>query len=221
MSITTLGDLKDAWKELSDKLDRQNTLALHQFKQSKLAGFRSRLRPLAFGQILQLITGGLITAVSAQFWVNHLGTPHLMICGLLLQLYGLMFVVFAVRDLVLIRQIDYDAPIIAIQKQLAKVRIWHVRTAIWFAITGSLMWLPAIVVVLYLLGADPWVHSPRTVHWLVSSAVVCVAFSYGLIRLARSAGKCGRALKDSWIGRSVNRAQATLDEVKEFEREIM
>ena len=221
MSTTTLGDLKDAWKELSDKLDRQNALALHQFKRIKLAGFRSGLRPLAFGQTLQLLVGVLITGVSAQFWVNHVGTPHLMICGVLLQLYGIMFIAFAVRDLVLIRQIDYDAPIIAIQKKLAKLRAWHVRTAIWFAITGSLMWLPAMIVALYLLGADLWVHSPRKVYWLVSSALVCVAFSYGLIRLARSPGKCGRALKDSWVGRTVNRAQATLDEIKEFEREIM
>ena len=221
MPTTTLDELRNAWKEMSDKLDRQNALALHQFKQSKLARFHAGLRPLAFGQGLQLLVGVLITGVSAQFWVNHVGTPHLMICGVLLQLYGIMFIAFALRDLVLIRQIEYDAPVIAIQKQLAKLRAWHVRTAIWFAITGSLMWLPAMIVALYLLGGDLWVHSPRKVYWLVLSALVCVAFSYGLIQLARSPGKYGRALKTSWIGRSVNRAQAALDEIEEFECEII
>jgi hypothetical protein len=32
-------------------------------------------------------------------------------------------------------------------------------------------------------------------------------------------GRCGRALRKSWIGSTVNRAQAVLDEIEEFERE--
>jgi hypothetical protein len=48
-----------------------------------------------------------------------------------------------------------------------------------------------------------------------------LAVSCALLLLARSSGKCGRALKDSWIGRSVNRAQAILDEIEEFERDVI
>src|SRR2546423_14382704 len=46
MTTTTLDDLKIAWNELSQKLERQNSLALHQFRENKLARFRSGLRPL-------------------------------------------------------------------------------------------------------------------------------------------------------------------------------
>jgi hypothetical protein len=220
MPTTTLDDLKLAWNELSQKLERQNALALHQFKENMLARFRSGLRPLVLGQVIQLIIGAVITAWSAQFWVNHFGRPQLLICGLLLQAYGLMFIAFAVRDLVLIRHIDYAAPIVVIQKQLAELRAWHIRAAAWYGLTGSVIWLPVMIVILHALGADLWIDKPHKMLWLISTAIVCLALNYGLMRLARSPGRCGRSLRRSWIGHTVNRVQTTLDEIEKFEREL-
>lgn len=219
MPTTTLDDLKLAWNELSQKLERQNALALHQFKENKLARFRSGLRPLVLGQLIQLIIGAVITACSAQFWVNHFGRPQLLICGLLLQAYGLMFIAFAVRDLVLIRRIDYAAPIVVIQKQLAELRAWHIRAAAWYGLTGSVIWLPVMIVMLHAWGADRWIDKSHKMLWLISSAIACLALNYGLVRLARAPGRCGRSLRRSWIGHTVNRVQTTLDEIEKFERE--
>jgi hypothetical protein len=220
MPTSDFDDLKITWKELNRQLERQNSLTLRQLKENKLARFRSGLRPLVLGQTLQLILGAIITAVSAQFWIGHLSSPHLWISGLFLQGYGIMFMAFAVRDLVLIRRIDYSAPIVAIEKQLAHLRAWHIQAAIWHGLIGSVVWLPVMIVLLHLLGADLWIHKPRAVYWLVASAFLCFALNYGLIFLARTPGKCGRALASSWIGRSVNRAQTILNEIEEFEREL-
>lgn len=220
MANSTLDDLKLAWKELSLKLERQNALSLHQVRQEKLARFRSNLRPLVCGQLIQLILGAMIVGFFAQFSIQHAESLHLLICGMLLAAYGIMFITFAARDLVLIRRIDYAAPVVAIQKALAGLRLWHMRAAAWYGLTGSVIWLPAMIVVLYLLGANFWIDKPQKVYWLISSAVVCVALSLGLLLLARSPGKCGRCLRDSWIGCSVTRAQVALTEIEEFEREL-
>ena len=220
MPTTELDDLKIAWKELNHQLERQNALTLRQMRESKLGRFRSGLRPLVFGQTLQLILGAVITVVSADFWVSHLSQLHLLLSGLFLQAYGILFIAFAVRDLMLIRRIDYAAPIVVIQRQLAELRAWHIRAAIWYSMAGSVVWLPVLIIILHLLGADIWIQKPRAVWWLVASGFVCLAFNYGLVLLARTPGKCGRSLADSWIGRSVNRAQAALNEIEEFEREL-
>src|SRR5689334_10674141 len=214
--MTDLDDLKIAWKELNRQLERQNALTLRQIKENKLGRFRSGLRPLVFGQTLQLILGAVITIVSANFWVGHLDHLHLLLSGLFPQAYGILFIAFAARDLILIRQIDYSAPIVVIQKQLAELRAWHIRAAIWHGIAGSVVWLPVLIIILHLLGADIWIQRPRAVWWLVTSGFVCLAFNYGLVLLARLPGKCGRALAGSWIGRTVTRAQAALTEIKEF-----
>ena len=221
MTTTTLDDLKVAWNELSQKLERQNALALHQFKENKLARFRSGLRPLVLGQIIQLIIGIGITAFSATYWVTHLSRPPLLICGLLLQAYGIMFIAFAARDLLLIRRIDYASPVVEIQKQLAELRGWHLRAAAWHGLTGSVVWLPVMILLLHGLGADEsWISQPQKMIWLISSIAICLGLNYALMRLSRSPGRCGRALQKSWIGSAVNRAQAALDEIEEFEREV-
>jgi hypothetical protein len=220
MPTTDLDDLKIAWQELGRRLERQNTLAVQQLKENKLARFRSGLRPLVLGQILQLVVGAVVCVVSAQFWVNHLATPNLAICGVLVQAYGIMFLAFAVRDLILIRRLDYGAPVVVIQKQLAELRAWHIHSAIWYGMGGSVIWLPVLLIMLHLLGSDQMMDKPHKIWWLISTVMVCLAFNYGLVLLARSPGNCGRALAASWIGRSVNRAQATLTEIEEFEREL-
>jgi hypothetical protein len=219
MPTTTFDDLKLAWKELGEKLDRQNVLALDQLKQTKLAHFRSGLHPLFIGQLLQLILGAVIAGWSAQFWINHLHATLLLICGLYLHAYGLMFIAFAVRDLILIRRIDYGAPVLAIQKQLAELRAWHLRAAVVYGFPGSVVWLPVMLIFLHSLGADLSHDQPRKLLWLFSSAAVCLALNYALMVLARSPGKGGRILRRSWIGGSVNRAQTMLDEIERFESE--
>jgi hypothetical protein len=219
MSVTELDDLKSTWQTLNRNLELQHTLALRQFKETKMARFRSGLRPLALGQLLQLVIGVVITLASAQFWVNHLGTPLLLICGLLLHGYGIMFIAFGARDLLLIRRMDYSAPVIEIQKGLAELRAWHMRSAAWHGLTGSVVWLPVMIVLLHLMGANVLIDKPTKLVWLISTAAICLLVNYALMRLARSPGKSGRVLRKNWIGFSVNRAQAMLDEIEEFEAE--
>ena len=67
-------------------------------------------------------------------------------------------------------------------------------------------WLPAMVILLYALGADVWIDKPQKVYWLVFTAMVCLGLNYALMRLARSSGRCGNYLRRSWIGHRESRA---------------
>lgn len=218
MSTTELDDLKAAWQTLNRNLERQHTLALHQFKESKLTRFRSGLRPLATGQIIQLICGVMLTGFFAQFWVKHLGTYHLMTYGILLQGYGMMLAGFAVRDLILIHRIDYGAPVVAIQKEIAALRAWHLRAGMWLAVAGCFIWLPLILLIPYYLGAGAPIANPQVVWWLGLNILVCLALAGAAVHLfRRGQGKLAKALRESAVGRSVNHAEAVLDEIARFE----
>lgn len=222
--ITDLDDLKTAWQTLNRNLERQHALTLEQFKESKLTRFRSRLRPLLVGQTIQIICGALLALLAASFCVEHIGTIHLMIYGLLLHGYGLMLIGFAVYDIVLINRIDYATPVVTIQKQLAALRGWHLRTTVWLAIAGSFIWVPLMLVIFYWLGADLWAKEPQVVYWFILNIFFCVGFialSYGLIRYARWPwqSKLAKYFQHTSAGRSVNRAQAVLEEIQRFERD--
>lgn len=221
MPAIELDDLKSAWQTLNRTLERQHTLTLHQFKESKLAHFRSGFRRLRLGQIIQLICGVVLSIFSGSFWVDHIGVPHLMFYGISLQAYGIMLIVFAARDLFLISHLNYAAPVLALQKQIADLRSWHLRAALWFGVAGCLVWIPLLLIFFYELGADVWVRTPEVVGWFVASGFVCLTILSGIIFWSRRSGreKFAKNLEVNSAGRSVTRAQAILDEIARFEQE--
>jgi hypothetical protein len=221
MTFSELDDLKSTWQTLSRNLERQHALTLHQFREIKRSRFRSGFRWLVIGQIFQIICGLLLAFFAARFWINHLGVVHAMIYGNSLHAYGVMLIIFAARDLELIRRLDYSAPVLELQKQIAALRQWHVRSALWFGITGCLIWIPFILAIAYSAGADIWVRNPGVVGWLVVSGLVPIALLIGVVLWSRRPGdgKLARILEESSVGRSVNRAQALVDEIAQFERD--
>ena len=221
MTASTLDDFKTAWQALDRKLERQHALAFHQFKETKLVNLRRGFRPLATGLVIQAAFGLLLALFAGSFWFDHIGTPHLMIYGLLLNAYGVMMMVFAIRDLVFIRAIDYDAPVLAIQKQLAELRAWRIRAGIWFAVAGCLMWAPGLLVLFYFMGADLWVHKPAFVYWNLASSVVCLGLFQAVIWWSRRPAqeKFASYLRESSVGKRITCAQQMLAEVERFERD--
>lgn len=220
MPANELEDLKAAWLILNRNLERRHTLALHQFKESKRARFRSGLRPLAIGQAMQLIGGANLAGLSAWFWANHPENIQGTVLGLLLHAYGVMLAAFAIRDLILIHQIDYGAPVVAMQKQIASLRAWHLRAGLWLAVAGCVVWLPLILLIPHFMGLRIWEAGPQTVLWLMLNGVVCLGLAGAAVYLfRRGQGRLAKSLRASAIGRSVCRAEAALEDIARFEQE--
>lgn len=221
MTYSELDDLKSAWQKLNRNVERQHAFALHQFRENKLHRFRAGFRPLVIGQIIQIICGGVLALCGGSFWVDHLGVVHLMIYGISVHLYGIMLIVFAARDLFLIKQFDYAAPVLVLQKQIADLRAWHHRAGLWFGITGCFIWIPLMLMIFHGLGADVWRRNPEVVGWFFLSALICLGVIYALVAWSRRPGqeKLARDLEESSAGRSVKRAQSVLEEIAQFERE--
>lgn len=213
-------DLQSAWQTLDRRLEQQNAMQLNLIREGKLSKVRSGLRWLQTGQILQILWGAALVLVFAPFWIEHRDVPHLALCGLALHAYGLMFVLFAARDLMLIARVDYSAPVLNIQKQLANLRAWRMRRGLWLGITACFIWVPLMLVILYWAGLDLWLFKPVVVGWFVVSSAVGFAVMLGIIGWLRhpSRTKLKRALDADAAGRSVRRAEAVLEEISQFER---
>ncbi|HET9818446.1 MAG TPA: hypothetical protein VFP92_04700 [Rhodanobacteraceae bacterium] len=178
---------------------------------------RRGLRPLVWGQSLQLLTGVGLATWAVTFWVSHTQVLHLLICGLLMQGFGLLMILSAARVLELVRRIDHGAPVTAIQHQLAELRKWRVSVeAPINALVGSFIWIPAIVMAFAARGLDPW--SAGLGRWTVLSGVASLGVVAMALWLARRLGY-GRNLENHAAGSSVLAAKSALDEIARFERE--
>ena len=91
---------------------------------------------------------------------------------------------------------------------------------LWFAIAGSVVWLPVMIILLHFLGANLWIDSPTTLLWLVLSALVCLALNLGPDATWRGprgnvALPCGAV---SWVAPSIA-PRRPCDEIARFEQE--
>ena len=117
-----LDDFKPAWQAMNRKLDQQTALNLEILREIRMEKTRHGLRPLVWGQVLHIVLGALVIVLAVGFWSNHRHVPHLLFTGLLMHAYGLAMILFSARMLVLIHGIDFGAPVLGIQKQLARLR---------------------------------------------------------------------------------------------------
>lgn len=216
-----LDELKLAWNSLDRRIATQNAMAFLELKEQRTSRARSSLRPLVIGQFVQLVAGVLLCVPAAQFWVAHMDTPHLLLCGLLVHAYAVMLIAFAVRELTQVWAIDYSAPVLQIQKRIAALRAWRVRIAPIFGATGCVIWIPLLLMIFQGLGVDVWQRDPMVVYWFIASGLVPLAAMAGFMLWLRQPKR--RALAErmdaSTVGRSLQRAQSALAEIAAFEQE--
>lgn len=218
-----LDDLKLAWQALDRRLEKQEALNWQIFRQGQSDRLRRGLRPLMIGQLAQMAVGVVLALWGIRFWSTHLSIWPAMASGIALQVFGTLAIIFTARVMGMVRAIDYAAPVLDIQRRVARLRTWRTKVeAPVFAVLGSVIWIPVLLMLgqygMDARGTTSWTWSPGVVAWLLSSAAISlalVALGYFLVR------RLGRTkwLEDSHAGRSVVRTEAMLEEIARFERE--
>lgn len=220
-----LDEMKQAWQVLGRQLERHDALALQLLREGRLDKLRRGLRRLGWGQALQLAVGVALMFWGIGFWATHAAIWQAVACGLAMQAIGTLTCAFSVRLLVMQQGIDYAAPVLAIQRRLARMRVWRVQVeAPAFAVLGGVAWIVALLMLAQYagdrLGLNPWQHlRPGFVSWPVLTALVSV----GVVLLAwfvvRRLGH-GRWLDDRLAGSAIRHAEDALAEIANFEREV-
>ena len=212
-----LDEMKLAWQELDVRVRQAHALNLQLLKDSRTRHARRELRPLVFGQILQMSIGVTFSIWGAVFWGTHLQPPHLLVCGLLVHAFGVLLIAFSARNLYLIQRIDYAAPVLEIQRRIAELREFRVRVeAPVNAVIACFIWIPVTWINLAWYGIDFW--SQNVALWALASSLAALAAVAAVVWVMRRLGYA-RKIEDNSAGRSVLRAQAALDEIARFERE--
>ena len=228
-------ELKLAWRALERRLERQNALELASFRRTRLLDVRRALRPLLAGPLAQALLGGLMIVWFALFWVEHRAAPTLVALGALGQLWAAVLTGLAVREIIAVAQIDYAAPVLAIQKQIAELRGRRTRVAPFLVVTGCAMWLPVTLVVFGSIGGaerwgdelprmvawHAWAQQPEAVVWLLANVLGAPVLAFAAMRWLRDPrrARLARRVDDELVGRSVVRAESMLAVIAAFERE--
>lgn len=103
-------------------------------------------------------------------------------------------IVLAIRLLLLAQDIDFAAPVLDIQRRLARMRVWRVKVeAPLMVLMGSFIWIPIILMLIQRdwdhLGHDYWDHLPGLVPWLALNGLVALLLALLVYWLMKKAGR--------------------------------
>lgn len=213
-----LDEFKHAWRSLDRRLTAQHALAFQAFRDGRVRSLRRRLWPLHGGQIVQMLLGGVLILTGAFGWASHGDVPHLVVAGAIVHAYGIALVVAANRTLWFATRIDYAAPVVAIQRQFAELRAWHVRCSAWLGQAWWFLWMPCLMLVAAAMGLDIWSRARVTFTWGTVIGVIGLLLTTAAAHLSQRRG-WHWLNDDAMAGASLRRAQAVLDEIRHFEDE--
>lgn len=214
-----LDDFKQAWQVLDRRLEQQHALNLQLFRDGRLDKLHRGLRPLVWGQAIQMVIGVLGLLVLAPIWIAHRHDPAVLIAGVVMHLYCIGLIVIGAMVQGRIVHIDYAAPVLAIQRQLSSLRRTY---AVGGALLVGLPWWFLTAPLLVVLSRGAIMTQAPSVIWIqLAIGAIGLLATWWFYRWSHRPGReqLARKLDDSSIGGSLRRAQAALDEIARFERD--
>lgn len=196
---------------IDDRLQRHAALLRGLYMQTVRAPLRRRSwaigAEIALSALLLLLLGGFIFA--------HRDAPPFLIPGLALHLFAIWQLAGGVRQLVALRTLDYSAPPVTIQAQLARLRVQSLTQLLWTVALSPLLWPLLLVVGLKgLLGIDA--YAALGLPWLganLLAGVIAVPLALWLARALRhrfGAAPAFQRLLDDLAGGSLREAREAL-----------
>jgi hypothetical protein len=217
-----LDEMKTLWAELDRRIDVRIGQRMH--KELALGKVRSALRRLAGMPVLELGVDILAVVLFGAFLAEHIHIVRYAVPAIVLHVAAVLKLASTVYQLAIIGRIDYAAPVVAIQRQLAALRAFRIRTTMWVLLLAPLLWTPlAIVAARALLGLDLYrAFGPAWIALNLAFGVAVLALALWIAR--RHAGALQRSrflarLADDIAGRSLVAATSYLDEIAHFEDE--
>ena len=214
-------ELKAAWQLLGRQLERHDSINLQLLRENKLDKARSSLRPLLWGQVLQIALGLFLLLLGIACWKRNLHLPGYLIAGILVHAYGVACIVMAGITLGLIGGIDYSAPVLKIQKQLTTLRRFYVFSGLAVGLPWWIMWVPVVLAFAGLAERPSAAATPLWIWISLGVGALGLLATWGFHRWSHRPGRAefGRKLDHSLTGHSLRKAQALLDEVRDFGKE--
>lgn len=216
-----LDDFKSAWQTLDARLQRENTLKLHDLRERKLDKARGSLRPLFWGQIAQILFALPFLALAALLWMTKPASTSVIVAGVVLHAYAVLTIIGAGVVLGQLAKVDYSAPVLEIQKQLARTRTLYVRSGMVAGLPWWFLWVVILMVLAGLGDVDLLAKAPSVVWSGLGIGAAGLLGTWWFHRWSRRPERAafGKKMDDSITGGSLRKALAQVEELRRFEQE--
>lgn len=216
-----LDEFKSAWQALDRRLQLDNELKLHVMRERTLDKARGSLRPLFWGQVVQILFGIAFLLLASLLWMSQPAHASSIVAGVLVHGYGVLMIIAAGVVLGALREVDYAAPVLDIQKKLLRARTLYIRSGMVAGLPWWFLWIAILQVLAGLGDVDLLAKAPSLVWIGYGIGAAGLLATWWFHRWARRPQRAefGRKMDDSLSGGSLRKALAQLDELQRFERD--
>src|SRR5947209_6607022 len=152
-----LDELKEQWQTLDAKVQ----LALRVDARLVREVTSARTQSFVVGELWRsmplLLLDGLAVVWLGSFAGDHLHELRFFVPAVVVMAFAVFVLVFRVRQLAMLRAVDYAAPVLRNQRQLGQLRVERVRLTKRVLLASPLLWTPLFIVALEaLFGIDAY-----------------------------------------------------------------
>lgn len=216
--------LKSAWEAQSRALDASMRLNVQLLARNNLNRVEHLVSRMKRERALSLFLDFIALLLLGSFAAGVMPDWRYMLPAGVLGVFVIGRVIDSVAQFVQLSGMDYDEPVVALQKRLLAVRARRLRRFMWTISISSLLWVAlAIVAGRALIGID--VYRLFGAEYVIANAAFGIAALGGLLLLARYAGArferyaFVKRFLDDVAGHSLTRALEDLDSLARFESE--
>jgi hypothetical protein len=219
-----LDDLKEAWAAHGTMLERSLAINERLLREVMMRKVRRALAPYVLWRALEVVLGIAALLVVMPVLVAHVAEPRYVVAAGALAVYLAGITALSAYLLVHGLGLDYGGQVMAIQRDVARIRGVEYRVLTWAVLGGVVVWAPAALVLFEALtGVDALARADLA--WLVAN------LGFGLVVLVVGrllSGKYverpdlapwARRLVEAVSGRALRSAAGHLAELSRFERE--
>jgi MFS family permease len=217
-----LDELRNDWMAEHEQLASRVRLHGAWLREAQAGRGNAALGRLTRRLWLALGLNVLLAGLLGGFMGKHLGELRFLGPALVLHVFTIGLIVSAAWQLVAIRRLDFNAPILTSQRQLEALRIHRIRETKWTLFLAPLLWVPLLVVGLKVLaGVDAYAVFPAS--WLVANllfGLACIPLLWWASRRFSerfSSSPVLQRVMDDVAGRNLREARQYLARLAEFE----
>ncbi len=209
---TFVGDAKSQVNEATIASLEQQELAgrLLLTRRQLLERVEDSLRPLSRGQLLQVLIGVAFIALGVQCWALNTDIPHRVVCGVIVQIYGILVISQGLLVFTRNKGIDYAKPVDEIRSKLDSLRSGYLRAGIIIGFVWWLMWIPVAVA----FRLDVVLHPNSLVVSLIVGVIGFLLSVWLYWRVLTSKTDSAETWKRKFSGESIRTAYLSLDEIE-------
>jgi len=171
-----LNELKQTWQQYDSRLEQTRDLNMRIMREMKLDKTRSFLNRHIVARLVEAAFGLLMVIVLLSFASLHLERTHYVVAAAIPALFMLVGIGAALRDIAMIRKMDFAEPVAALQKQILRIRMRMLQNLRLTLL--SLPFYPAYIILFFgFAGIDIYaIGNPGWWYTQIVLAVLLVPF---------------------------------------------